>query len=304
LAAELGEDFSSTATSGSSTAQLEDTAWPVKSTLDEDDQYAGQWLWRPNAVVNSDKVRIVKSNVASTGIITPDHTWTNSPANEVYHLLTGLPPVDGSSIDMRSLINEGLKRTIWPVEVTATPTVQNTRRSLADLGTWLRSETWILRVGLLHTGETRNQVDPYMRVVRGRVIRDGDTLYLDTYPQTFPASDTLYIEVLKPGYYHCRPSAGTFGSQAGLSLDTDECPIPEDWATAAALVVGWRRLRQRFARNPDLIRNRVEAAAWFSHLSRQYLNPLPRTFRTVPDHFGPYRGATTGGWGYKKIIVV
>lgn len=287
LAAELGDDFSSTATSGSTTSVLEDTAWPVQSTLDADDEFNNQIIWRPSAAATADAVRIVKSALRSVGQITPDHSWTNGPSGEAYHLLSGLAPVDGTSADMRTVINEGLKRCYWPVEVLGTPTALKTRHCMGTIASWLTTELMVLRVGYLTSTEDRNVQDPYARVIRGRIVRDGDTLYLDHYPQTFNATDVLYMEVLKPGYYQCRATGGTYGGQSGLSLSTDECPLPTDWVTASALVVAWRRLRNRLARNPDVQKNRAEAAVWFGYLADLYLNALPRTFMPVEAHFGP-----------------
>lgn len=305
LAPEMGEDFRSTATSGSSTVQLEDTSWPIKSTLDRDGEYNGYLLWRPNAANATDKVRFVKSYTASTGILSPDHDWTNAPytggAGELYHLFSAVAPVDGSSIDLRSLINEGLKRTYTIVELACTPTASKTRHCIGNVATWLRSETWVMRVGWLYASEDRNQMDPYTRVVRGRVVRDGDTLYLDHYPQTFNSTDVVYVETLKRGYDHCATAAGQLGSQGGLSADTDICPIQDDWAAASALVVAWRRLRKKLARNPDLPRDRIEAAMWLNRLTAAYLNPLPRTFFPAPPQFGPVQ--TTGVWPAFQIRV-
>lgn len=303
LAPELGEDFQSTAVTGSSTSQLTDTAWPIQTSLSADDAHAGEVLWRPAAVVAADRVRYVLSNVAATGVLTPDHVWANAPANgEVYHLLGGLAPVDGSGLDMRSLINEGLKRTYVPVEVIGTPTLQDTRHDLGTIAPWMLSETWVLRVGLLHTGEDRNKVDPYWRIVEGRIIRNGASFLLDTYPQQFNPTDTLYLEILKRGYDHCRATAGVWGSQAGLVLDSDESPVPSDWATASALVIAWRRLRRRLARNPDLPRDRLEAAAWMTQLARNYTNHLQRTFKPPLSRFGPSVPQRT--WPATRIVVI
>ncbi len=291
LAAELGDDFSSVATSGSTAAALEDTAWPIKSSMDTDDEYDGQILWRPNGSL-ADAVRYVKSATRATGIITPDTQWTLSPAGEPYHLLSGLPPTDGTSTDMLHCINEGLKRCYWPVEVLGTPTPAETRHCIQLIAPWLQTELMVLRVGVLHAGEDRNKVDPYMRVIRGRCVRDGNTLFVDHYPLTFLSTDVLYIECLKRGYDHCCTTGGVLGAQSGLAANSDECAIPTDWATAAALIVAWRRNQKRLERNPDINKNRLEAALWYSQLTEQYLNPLMRTFLPVPTAFGPLRTGT------------
>lgn len=289
LAAELGDQFTSTATSGSNQAQLEDTAWPIKSSLDVDDEYNGQILWRPNALTPSDTVRYVKTAQRSNGLLFPDNNWTLSPAGETYHLLTGLAPVDGTTADMRTCLNEGLKRCYWPVEVLGTPTINDTRHSMATIAPWLTSELMVLRVGVLHATEDRNKVNPYSRVVRGRIVRDGNVLFMDTYPMTFQATDVLYMDILKRGYDQCCPTGGIPGAQSGLSLPLDECVIPTEWATAAALIVAWRRNEKRLAQNPNVQKSRFEAALWYSQLTEMYLHPLPRTFMPVPTLFGPAR---------------
>src|SRR3990167_10037089 len=78
VAPRIGSYAQGTATSGSTTAVLEVTAWPFKSSLVQDDLYADHFIFRPDAVTATDKVRLVSNEgyTPSTGLLTPDQTWT------------------------------------------------------------------------------------------------------------------------------------------------------------------------------------------------------------------------------------
>ncbi len=199
----LGPFFEGTVSSGT-TATLTDTSWPVKSSLSQDDLYRDQFLLRPDAVLSADKTRIVSTYAATSGTLTPDQVWTNAPAaNERYEIHGMIEPWT----DLRACINESLKRILIPAEFTITPTDSEDRRhSLAAVAPWLTEPTWVRQVGYLATGEDREEVNPYRRVIRGRCARRGATLYIEHPSIGFNTTDTLYVLALKPAYYHCTPA--------------------------------------------------------------------------------------------------
>lgn len=285
VAPEMGPYQTGTATSGSTTSQLEDINYPIRSSIAQDDLWVDKFLYRPAAVA-FDKNRVVKSYTPGTGLLFPDGPYSVAPANgEAYEILGTF-----DAPTLHGLINEGLKMCWLVTEICATPVALKTRHDLATVAPWLRDPMDVFQAGYLGGSEDRNATDPYARVIRGEVMRDGNTLYFDHHPRSFNTTDTIYLRVLKRAYDHCRPTGGTFGTQAGLTLETDEAVAATDWVAAATLVVAWRRFAKIIdtADNNRLIRDRIEAAAWFTDLTKtHYLTTLPqRTLRRV-NHFGP-----------------
>lgn len=282
-------NYAPVATSGSTVSQLEDTAYPILSSISQDDTWVDKFLYRPNAVAAGDKHRVIKTYTPASGLLLPDKTWTNAPyaggVGEAYEILGMF-----DAPTLHGLINEGLKRCWLVVDITLTPIALQTRHALTTAAPWLRDKLDIYQAGYLATGEDRNKQDPFVRVIRGDVERDGNTFYLDHHPRSFNTSDTVYLRCLKRAYDHCKPTAGVFGDQAGLTLETDESPAATDWVAAAALVVAWRRFAKLLepAANQRLIRDRAEAAAWFTDLTAEHFKTsLPqRTLRRI-GHFGP-----------------
>lgn len=277
--------YSLTASSGSTTSQLECLSYPIMSSIAQDDALTDRPLYRPSAAAAADKHRLVKTYAPATGLLTPDKVWTNSPNGEAFEVLG---PFDAPTL--HALINEGLKHCWLVVELCAIPVATMTRHDLSTIAPWLQDPMDVYQVGYLASGESRNQTDPFARVVRGDRVRDGNTLYLDHHPRTFNASDSIYLKLLKRAYDHCRVTAGTYGGQSGLSLETDEAPIDTEWLSASTLVVAWRRFGHLLeaAANQRLIRDRAEAAAWFTDLTAEHFRTtLPeRTLRRI-GHFGP-----------------
>src|SRR3990167_5538395 len=106
----IGPYTSGTATSGSTTAQLEDTG-NLKTTLAQDDLYTDQYLYRPSAVSTShpddDRVRIIDSYDASNGLLVPHKVWANaaySVTGEDYEIHGLLEP----HTEMTQIINDVL----------------------------------------------------------------------------------------------------------------------------------------------------------------------------------------------------
>ena len=191
---------------------------------------------------------------------------------------------------MHRLINDGLKQTWLVVEVASTPTEQIVRHDLNLIAPWLQDTTDVLQVGYLAPGEDRDEVDPFERIVRGQVERDGGTFVLNTWTRSFQAGETIYLRCLKRAYDHCRMAGGTYGDRSGLSGETDEAPIEADWLVSSALVIGWRRfghLLEPLA-NARLIRDQATAAAWFTERCREHFTgPLPPRTLKRKRQFGP-----------------
>ncbi len=276
LAPLVGPYLLSAAVTGSTTTSLLDTAYPVKSLLDQSTLYEGYWLYRPSAAAAGDRTRVVYDYTPSTGALTPDLAWTNAPANAEAYELHGMfdPAV------LNTCINEALKRCWIPVETTLTPTAEQDRHSLSTI-TWVTAPEQVRQVGYLLTGEDRDEVNPYQRAIRGWAGLDGATVYINHPGRTFLTTTTLYLLCLKRAYDHCKVTAGSYGGQSGLSLETDEAPVAVEWVVAGAMVEAWRRYSQLLeaSANQRMIMSRSEAAAEFTRQTRLNFTLPQQKFR-------------------------
>lgn len=288
----IGPFYTGTATSGSTVSQLEATAAPFKTDLNADAFFEGYIIFRPNAAAAADKTRICKTFTASTGILQPDHAWTNAPytggVGETFELHAVLPPVLDGLNDLHFLINEGLKRCPLMVEFTfqtASATAQ--RHSLATAAAWLTRERWVRKVGYLPSGQTDRTIYTPAEL-SGWTDVDGNVIYLNGF--SLDTTATVYVTAVKPAYYHCRVSGGSFGGQSGLSLETDEAVPPVEWVAQATLLEVWERLgRDVEATNGDRVqKDMAKAAVRFTRLTRLNFRETGRTFRPS-FRFGPAR---------------
>ncbi len=289
----LGPFIEGTSTSGSSESVLEMTGWPFKSTISQDDLFAGQTIFRPSAAAAADKTRIVDPEggyTPATGKFTPDQVWTNSPGTETIEVHGHPVPVVSDGInDLHALINEALKKMLVVVEFTFTVSSNTAQRhSMASSASWLDNPGNVLQVGMLATGESRSDTDPFNRVMRGRATKTDGIVYLNDFGAT--TSDTMYVLALKPAYDHCKATAGSYGGQAGLSLETDEAIPQKEWVVAQTMVEVWDRLGTILAPgNQDRVQlQQAEAASEADYWKSVYLeqNQPDRTFEAVRQ-WGP-----------------
>jgi hypothetical protein len=299
LATELGAFWASTATSGSSASALEDTAFPIKSTIAQDDLYADYYLLRPSAANAADRVRVVKTYDPANGKLNTDLPWSAVPyaggVGEPYELHGVLEP----GTVLPNLINEGLKRCMVVVEVTLSPVNGAMRTPLGTaISATLLDPRWVRQVGWLGPGDSREQFDPYARAVRGSCTSDdgGATYYINHPGRTFNTTDVIYVRLIKRAYDQCATAAGAYGTQAGLALDTDKCPVQPDWVAAAALVTAWSRYGHVLdAQGNQRVRvDQASAASWFSQLTKTYFSLPDLTFQTKVA-WGP--NWRSRGWG-------
>lgn len=288
IAPKLGFYHQGTATSGSSTSALEDTAYPIKTSDDTADLYTGKILFRPAAALASDKTRFVHTYDPATGVLTPDLAWTNSPVSEVYEIHHIVPPDR-----LTERINDALRRVMIPSEVSLTPIALATRHSLTAVASWLTSPLWVLGAGVLGTGAVRAESDPYVgSPVRGVAESDGATIYLNTHPASFAVTDTLYVRALRPAYDQCAGVATpTVFTQTGLVLEGDLAIPPLDLVVQGTLVEVWDGFRHVLEReaNKQVLQDMAEAAARFSDLHRFYYPPQDTTLQRRVAAFGPRR---------------
>ncbi len=252
------------------------------------DQYDDWWVYLPAASA-TDKVRIVSSYTAASGLVNIDRDLSgasvaDSKVVELHGVLT--PFCDDLTIySWTDAVNDALKRLWLPVEFTITPTANAIRHTLAST-TWITSENQVLDVGWLTTGETRAGSDPYKnRGIWGEVERDGGTLYLNTSPRTFSTSETIYVRAAKRAYDHCKPTAGAFGDQAGLALETDEAVPQTEAIMWGACVAAARNLRNELndAAADHISAHQAEWARMWTKERRIYHGKLPQ------GHFKPRR---------------
>jgi hypothetical protein len=85
--------FNSTCSAGGTTTTLIDAAM-LLSTLDTTTDYAGAYVFRPDAALAADRIRVIASVTLATGTITiADEVWTNAPANgEQYEVMGPMDP--------------------------------------------------------------------------------------------------------------------------------------------------------------------------------------------------------------------
>ncbi len=314
------ESYEVRAMGGSTVDKLFCHAYPIESGIPQDDSLIDRPLYRPTAREETDRHRYIKGYTPSMGLIEPDLDWALPPIPPdtgttygsleaftysdleqfIYSEMEGtglqgmgerfevLGPFDVPTT--HRLLNDGLKQCWLVVEAVARPSPQATRHDLSLVCPWLQDPTDVLQIGLLTEDEDRNQTDPFERVVRGQIERDGGTFYLTTATQSFNGNDLVYLRCLKRAYDHCRPAGGYYGQQSGLVLEDDESPIEREWLTSSALVLAWRRYAHLLepGANQRLIRDQAAAAAWFTDRCRQHFTaPLPqRTLRRARS-FGP-----------------
>jgi len=318
------ESYEVRATSGSGTTHLMCSDYPIRSGQAISTSLVDRPLYRPTAADPHDINRYVMTYDPSTGTVTPDlpwifpmfsldtgntydflegytyHDWEADPPGYLYEDLEGmgtdgigerfeiLGPFDVPTT--HRIINDGLKQCWLIVEVVCQPVEGMTRHDLSVVTPWLQDSTDILQVGYLAPFEDRNATDPFERVVRGQVERDGGSFYLNTWTRSFIQGELIYLRCLKRAYDHCRKAGGIFGEQSGLRLEDDESPVEREWLTASALTIAWRRYGHLLEplSNQRLVRDQQTAAAWFSDKTREHFTaPLPaRTFKRRRS-FGP-----------------
>lgn len=287
----LGGFLSSTATGGTAST-LVDATWPAMTTLSVDEQWKDAWVFRPNAVAASDKVRIVDVYVPATGTFQVDHAYSNVPvAAEAYEIHTVIEPLTA----MNNLIGEGLKRCMLETEIAATPVALDTAHSLTTVAPWLEKKSWVRSVGYLGVNDSRSQIDPYTRTVRGEAYEVNGIVFINHYPRTFLATDVIYIKAMQPAYAACTNAAGV--AQSGLSLETDLVPCNLEWAGWASIVEAWRRYGQilETGAKTRMIATRAESAAMFTDKTKDNCRWPLLTFRPLtfggPSAYGGRRPA-------------
>lgn len=281
-AKEAGPFHEGTAEVTSTAAALIDTDAPVQSSIDQADLLKDKWLYLP-AGAAADRLRVIKDYAPATGTLTPDKSWSVEPDGATYEVHGVVDPSKWTE-----LINEGLKEIGIEVEFTVTPVSNATRHSLATQ-TWLTRDWQVRQVGYLASGEVRAEQNPFRRVLRGNVFRDGATLYLDHPHHIFNTTDTIYVKAVRLAYDFARPSAGAYGDQSGLSLETDEALPPTDLVGYAALCVVARRAFAPI--HPEgrklVAENGARWAALFSEKLAEFFTLPQLTFRPLRlAHFG------------------
>lgn len=273
----------------STTSTLVVTTYQVRSNIDQSDLFKDYYIYRPDAVLASDRVRTVDSYEPSSGTLVPSLTWSNAPTGEAVELSVMNPD------DVHLWINRALKRMLVQVEFTVTPTANAVRHNLTATASWLTDPDWVYQVGYLVSGEVRDEVDPYMdaRIVRGEVRKISGAVYLEHTGRSFTSTETLYVLALRPASTYCKAAGGTYGDlTSGLTAETDEA-IPEpEWVKYGAIVEYWEDATQQFSPGDQdrVDREQAKAAALFSRATREYFQEPERKTRPLLKHFGPRIG--------------
>lgn len=272
----------------------------VRSTVLPASYFRGKWLHRPNAAQAGDRDRLIATYDPINGYLYPDEPWTLSPGGEAFEILSLF-----SGADLNALVNTALKRLFVRRDLTFSPAHQNVRRhQLNAAAPWLQTAAWVYQLGHLQTNESRDgtvslpATDPYRRTVRGEVEdRAGEVWVVGP---SWQATDTVYALCACRAYDLCRPAAGTYGSQSGLSLETDEAPVDPEWLAWAAVTAAADRLDHLEATGQatqEALASRRMAAERVSALTRRWWHEPERTVRPRPTYVGSAFpvGARRGG---------
>jgi len=318
------ESYSVRATGGTTISVLHCDVYPIQSGIAQNDLYVDRPLYRPYAGQPTDKHRVVQSYDPPNGALTPDLPWTVSPLSPpggtYYSALEAhtyadmehfsYECLDGTGVDcpgggigelfeilgpwdaptMHKLINDGLKQCWLVVDVVCTAIEGVSRHDLREVCPWLQDPNHVRQAGVLSSGIDPWTVDPFAAIVYGQVERDGGTMIFNTNGRTFAEGDQIWLRCYKRAYDHCRAAGGTFGDQQGLVLEDDEAPITRTWATASALLIGWRRFGHilEVAANQRLIRDQAAAAVWFNDETHQHFTAVaPQLLFRKARFFGP-----------------
>lgn len=284
LAREAGPFHSGTSTGGTTTGQLEDTSWPFKSSISQDSLFKDMWLFMPG-VTAADQVRVIKTYSPSSGTGTLDLPHGSAHTTEPYEIHGIFEP----ATVIPNLVNEGLRECMIPVEFTFQPANDTNRRHpLTVAAPWLTNPGWVRKVGYLPANsQGRDILDPYNdSSIRGGASVDGNIIYLEL--GAWASSGTFYVYAMKPAYFHCAASAGTYGTQSGLTLDTDTVPdtVSVEWAAYAALKTGWRRYGQVLAANDRVKMSEQAAEVKFAEWDPGYFDRAPELAQRI-RHWGP-----------------
>lgn len=285
----LGYFLQGTANVASTTALLEDDIFGIKSSIDQATKLEGMWLFTPGAAAAADKVRLIPEEGydPDNGRISPDLAWSVAPDGLAYEVLNAFEPLT----EFARLLNETLKRIPVVREFTFSPASPQIRRHSLAGATWILDPRWIYQVGFLTSSESRNEVDPFRRVVRGKVEKVGGVLYMEG--PTFNATDVVYVKAQCRAYDFCKATGSTFGDRSGIreGTETDEAEPIEEWVTAGIAVE--RELRRRRQLAPVLedqaLRLQLEEALGFTDMTAKHWSAPDRTFRQAPMRWGPQR---------------
>ncbi len=241
-------------------------------------RYTDWMIYRGSAALAGDKLRWVATYDPLVGTVAPDRDWTNQPSvGEAVELHGFVEP----ATEATDIINVALKRIYVLKETTLTPVALQQRHSLASL-TWI-DEAWKVRaVGVLSASQLRLQWDPYIsQPIRGKVVNDGGTFYLDHPGFSFLATDTLYLETISNAYL-------TSSTGGGLSAETDTSSPPVELVTAAALIEFFVRHANIVDRatNQRMAMDQSQLAARFTSL-RSHFFVLPRLRLQPLTRLGP-----------------
>lgn len=263
-------------TSAGEVSRMICTNHPFITTVTDDASWVDKWLYRPSSSSSSDRQRLIASMSTSSGYFVPDKAWGQEAGNAETFEVSGAPL---SPLDIIQCVNEGLERCWVVVEFTFTVASNLTRMHSLAATTWLTEPRNVFQVGVLPTGQTRTEYDPFTRGARrGVATKINGIVYLEG--PTFNTTDTVYVKALKRAYDHCKVSAGTFGGQSGLALESDEAPVQSEWLAQAALLKMYDRLDPTVgvSERADLDRMRAMAVQRFSRLTNAYLEVPERTF--------------------------
>lgn len=280
------------------TTTMKVSAWPIASSVYSDRRFR-DWMTMIPGAAAADRVRLIGTYAPTPApaVFTVDSIWSGIavPRNVDFELHAhGFNP----DVELKDFTNEALKAIYLEREATVAvnATTGAYRTSLAPL-TWLQRASDLYQFGYLNASESRELVDPFdnCHLVRWRAQGDGSTIYIEHPDRSF-VTETLYVKARCRAYDYCRAAAGAFGSQSGLSLETDVAFPDEHWVSAGARVEAWARssgLMEDAAQNRRTA-NQKAALEEFRRWQVVYWEAVKKRLRQKP-RLAPLERSVPGG---------
>lgn len=228
-----------TSSAGSSTSEL--VCASLADSDKESSAYNAAYAYLTSGALSGIQRRVKSGGYANgTGALTMSRAFGSTPAISVsFELLFRLPATDQDDArGLHSCINEALQ-SCWLIDrLSFTGAVNDHNYSLTSYP-WLRRPEQIGQLYGPVTDATLDNPPPWGGGVRLRL--DGEAPLLEI-AGSFAATDTFYLDVLRPANTRIK-STGAWGeSTAGLVSDSDEALIDDQLLTEVALAYAYTAL--------------------------------------------------------------
>lgn len=246
----------------------------LKSTRERGDITEGMFVLRRGYLENGtavpgfntdDRVREVKTYVASTGTVTLDRDYAVAPAANEMVEFHHLHPDE----ELRTAVLEGLKRCYFLDDASVALASAAAERNLTTLVTWIVDASQFYGADYA----TTNTAELPRPVFHAQAIQKAAGVFLQTSPDPYP--NTLRVIARRAHFTYV--NAATL--LTGPSTDTDQLAVDLPYAAAAGHIEAWRLYADRLADAAAEGRRATqrEAAVEFTRQARDHFQPPPPT---------------------------